>query len=1040
MRGLALASLVFAALGPAPSLARGVLGPNQGQLEDQRFAAGEAVRLLVSFDHPPTASDAARVAGVGGEITHRWTGVVWAIAADLTRSQALALLAVDEHILFIEPSRATVSTVAFAARQIGQRGAWGPSPDRRFTGAGEVVAVVDGGLDASHADLAGRVVAWADFVGADVDRAGDLYPRALDADGHGTAVGGMMAGRGLGAANGAIPVSWHARFDGRIGWCQDAPVPLAPTAGGTLVAQLRPQNAAARYNLTWRRYVDGGRGTNAGNEELAARMGQGNGRFEFDLAGRQGYGHYLCAFPQDAGTAGSSAEMHADVPWPSPDGQPLTAGMAPDASLVGLKVGDDRGRGNSCTHIDGYEWLYQRGVATGVGVVNISRTVNGGATVLTEDAAVNNLVREKGILFVTTPGNGWNANPQVDRVGSPGSAKEAITVGSVTAWDERAAYSQPGRPDQSVRKPDVLAPGGVFRAPLLLPDANTAACAQPPCAAGTDPFPDDYRTWDGTSFAAPLVAGVLAQLLEADGGVQHTYDQVLRLRGLLQMTSTPIDAAQPGTPADALRRDPEYFQGFGRINPQAALDATSRELSAGEPVVVQLGGEVGDARILARRIPLRTDEPLVIRVAPRTGDVAFEVRLYDAAVAETPTQPNRRVMACGGDDPAAPPPQAVAAVPTLLARALVPAVDAPCACTCAGDAPARRCTGALDAERAATHCPEACAAVGRDWAGNFSCDPADVAACSGPAACVCDCAAEAPVAACTAALGPAEVASQCPAVCAARGRGWTGEHRCDGACAAGAALFYQPPAAGTAILVVRRLGGAGVLEASLERALPICDPLAATSLVGAPCAVGAGRCRSEGRLVCPPGQRAECDAPAVGVPERCDGREDDDCDGRVDEGCALDAGLPPDAGSVDAALADARIVDAVAPDFQSVDARPVDAQPLDAQPVDAQPVDAQPVDARRPDAQPEDGALVDALVTDALLGDAARRDAETRDARPPDMQLPPTTDIGADEPQALADGGCDCQAVDHGASPLLWGLLIPAMRRRRRAGLGRSSH
>ncbi|MEZ4467942.1 MAG: S8 family serine peptidase [bacterium] len=218
--------------------------------------------------------------------------------------------------------------------------------------------------------------------------------------------------------------------------------------------------------------------------------------------------------------------------------------MAPDAELVALKVGTIVGRATPAPTSTLW-WLFQNARAQGIGVVNISRTVNGGQTVLTEDAAVNNLVRTHGILFVTTPGNGWTNQPALGRVGSPGSAREAITVGAITPYDERAAYSQPGHPGQSVPKPDLVAPGGTFRTPLLLPDANTSACDAPPCAAGADPFPDDYRGFDGTSFAAPLVAGVLAQLLEADGGWQHDHAQVRRLRALLTMTATPVGAAAP---------------------------------------------------------------------------------------------------------------------------------------------------------------------------------------------------------------------------------------------------------------------------------------------------------------------------------------------------------------------------------------------------------------------------------------------------------------------------------------------------------------
>jgi MYXO-CTERM domain-containing protein len=969
------------------------LGTPQNQEEDQRFAAGEAMRVLVAFDHPPTASDVARVAALG-PVSHVWTGVVWAVAADLTRSEAQALLAQDAGITYIELSRPTEATVAFAARQVGQRGAIGPLPDRRFAGQGQVVAVIDSGIDDSHVDLAGKLRGWADFAGADIDRNGDLYATATDPDGHGTAVGGMMAGRGLGAAQSVIPVSWHTRFDRRVGWCQDAPFPLAPTAGGTLVAHVRPQNAAARYNLTFRRYLDSGRGTQGGQEGLANQVFQGNARFEINLQNRSGFGHYLCPFPENAQTAGGYLELHADVPWPSPDGLSLTAGMAPEAGLVGLKVGDNRGRGNSCTHIDAYEWLFQNGIARGVGVANISRTVNGGITVLTEDAAVNNLVREKGIFVVTTPGNGWNQNPPIDRVGSPGSAKDAVTVGSVTPWDERTAYSQPGHPEQSVRKPDLLAPGGTFRTPLLLPDANTAACAAPPCPPGNDPFPNDYKGWDGTSFAAPLVAGVLAQMLEADGGVQHTYAQVLRLRGILNMTATAIDTAQAGTPADPLGRNPEYFQGLGRINAQAALDAVHRAWSAGEVLRSHLGAEVGQARAVARRVALRAGEPVVVRVSPLVGGMDFEVVLYDAAVAETPTAPNRRVMGCGGDDPPAPAPQAVAGLPTLLARGRASPQPAPCQCACEGEQPAQRCTGVLDEATAATHCPAACAAVGRGWGGQFTCDPGQLDACGG-AGCACTCGARGTF------VCADEAEDLCEASCAARGQRWNGAFDCQG-CDAGQVLFHTPERDGVGILVIRLRAGGGPFEATLQQDLPLCDPSVRATLVGSPCWDPV--CQQPGRLFCQAGQRATCE----GV------------------GCVV----PQDAGVVDATPPDA-VVDAM-----PVDAMPVDAMPVDAMPVDAAPVDAAPVDAALLDAALLDATLADATPPDATPPDATPLDATPPDATPVDAARPDATRLDAtrldatpidatpDATEATPSSASDCGCRTDGTSPPPWPLAI----------------
>ena len=67
--------------------------------------------------------------------------------------------------------------------QIGAEEAWAVS-----TGSGVLIGIVDSGVDASHPDLAGKIVAQADCVGGTC-REGS----ARDRDGHGTAVAGVAA-------------------------------------------------------------------------------------------------------------------------------------------------------------------------------------------------------------------------------------------------------------------------------------------------------------------------------------------------------------------------------------------------------------------------------------------------------------------------------------------------------------------------------------------------------------------------------------------------------------------------------------------------------------------------------------------------------------------------------------------------------------------------------------------------------------------------------------------------------------------------------
>jgi|GEM_PF-2030450 len=73
------------------------------------------------------------------------------------------------------------------------------------TGAGVRIAVVDTGIDANHADLAGKVVAAANCIGANGNPAACSAGGAADDNGHGTHVAGIAAGSGSSLIYGAAP-------------------------------------------------------------------------------------------------------------------------------------------------------------------------------------------------------------------------------------------------------------------------------------------------------------------------------------------------------------------------------------------------------------------------------------------------------------------------------------------------------------------------------------------------------------------------------------------------------------------------------------------------------------------------------------------------------------------------------------------------------------------------------------------------------------------------------------------------------------------
>jgi hypothetical protein len=203
---------------------------------------------------------------------------------------------------------------------------------------------------------------------------------------------------------------------------------------------------------------------------------------------------------------------------------------------------------------------------------------------------------EGGILSVTAAGN---AATPANGNSSPAVANEAVSTVATGPLDGIASYSSGGlggRDDESGEpygKPDVTAIGGV------LTDLDQAPIPGEP---GEDaPYEDDenfgsertYSGKGGTSMASPSacgIAGLVAQAMEEDGPEpialpapgEAGREDVLRLKSaLLATASTTAFNAAPYHRAKAPtythgERDP--YEGYGRVNAGAAVDAVSREL------------------------------------------------------------------------------------------------------------------------------------------------------------------------------------------------------------------------------------------------------------------------------------------------------------------------------------------------------------------------------------------------------------------------------------------------------------------------------
>lgn len=232
----------------------------------------------------------------------------------------------------------------------------------------------------------------------------------------------------------------------------------------------------------------------------------------------------------------------------------LYRGLASEADLVLVQVRDGEGRIGNRAIARALSWLLEHGPSLGVRVVNLSL---GGDPVAPlrgnpVDEAVAALV-EAGITVVVAAGNDGER-----RLVPPGTAPAALTIGGLddkNTFDhaERALWhSNYGQAADGAGKPELVAPSIWVVAPLL-PGTGTALEARELFArrARGDRTAEEriaqlklvtpgYQHVDGTSFAAPLTASVVACMLEANPSLTPA-----RVRELLLATARPVPGAPP---------------------------------------------------------------------------------------------------------------------------------------------------------------------------------------------------------------------------------------------------------------------------------------------------------------------------------------------------------------------------------------------------------------------------------------------------------------------------------------------------------------
>ena len=273
-------------------------------------------------------------------------------------------------------------------------------------------------------------------------------------------------------------------------------------------------------------------------------------------------------------------------------------GVAPDAWLVGVKVLDSGGSGSFAEVMRGMEWTIDNQIKYNIRAASMSL---GGVWLVEltqeQEERVTHLANEMvaaGISLMIAAGN----SAAYGTIGTPGAAKDVITVGSTEDSKELAVYSSKGPTHEGQIKPNVAAIGSA----VMSVEANSG---------------NGYASYSGTSMATPMVAGMAVLFLQANPDLQP-----LMIRTILESTSEFRWLSHP------VRPNNDY--GWGFVLMDTALDeaikydaSLSINISADTSVIYYEGNDTDGGNDTASRFFVHENEQLFFDVTGNASHIEW---------------------------------------------------------------------------------------------------------------------------------------------------------------------------------------------------------------------------------------------------------------------------------------------------------------------------------------------------------------------------------------------------------------------------------